>query len=634
MDRYSNLSLEIDKYLLDKTYPYAIMIDGAWGSGKTFFIKKYMEKSQKENSKHYIYISLYGVTDISDINKQIRLQYYLGRNRVKQKYELTKLGTSIVFDILENKGIKEKYIRQYLNFIKKDSVKGCDIVLILDDFERSTVPILDILGHVNGLVEHQRYKVIILANEKEIGKEMSNLELKYLVAKDNNIVKEDETSHLLNLVSNNHEKETNQITIAELKNKVSELFFEKSRYDLVKEKVIGVTYIYEPDIKTVISEILSDIISYYEKDNSYNFYQSIFELIKNYEDKVSYIMEQQKYKNLRTYQFFLSKILNLYGSLKKSAKSRSEDIEKLIEQCYISIFKECILFKLDKSKQSNLDLLKDFLSDYIRGENRSSDNQFVEKIWKYYDMVSSNNEIDMAVKAIYDWSNLNRNDVEKEFLCLKRNITKIDFILYKRILNSLVYIEEYKIIESKEIESFLLLLSENISEKGISEAFIEDLQFNHFEKKLEANIYKSYLSLLLENKSAQVKNPFEEYCNNKINSLDMSTNFRIFDVNYLSRTTVDNMMKKLKAAKNGAEVKKVYFLLYDVYISNYSAWREKGKLQENIESLKYLKDEINKYSCSDNEIDPVIKYWLNSIIEIIDKISKWSYSDKKTTINL
>ena len=40
MDRYSNLSLEIDKYLLDKTYLYAIMIDGAWGSGKTFFIKQ------------------------------------------------------------------------------------------------------------------------------------------------------------------------------------------------------------------------------------------------------------------------------------------------------------------------------------------------------------------------------------------------------------------------------------------------------------------------------------------------------------------------------------------------------------------------------------------------------------------
>lgn len=36
----------IDNYL-DNKEPYALQIDGEWGSGKTFFIKNYSEKQQK-----------------------------------------------------------------------------------------------------------------------------------------------------------------------------------------------------------------------------------------------------------------------------------------------------------------------------------------------------------------------------------------------------------------------------------------------------------------------------------------------------------------------------------------------------------------------------------------------------------
>ena len=43
------------------------------------------------------------MTDIREINKKIRIQYYYGSKFVKQKYELTRLGTSIAFDILEKK---------------------------------------------------------------------------------------------------------------------------------------------------------------------------------------------------------------------------------------------------------------------------------------------------------------------------------------------------------------------------------------------------------------------------------------------------------------------------------------------------------------------------------------------------
>lgn len=53
---------EVLHYLKDESYQYAILIDGEWGSGKTYFvnniltkeIKKQEEKTEKPRSVKYI----------------------------------------------------------------------------------------------------------------------------------------------------------------------------------------------------------------------------------------------------------------------------------------------------------------------------------------------------------------------------------------------------------------------------------------------------------------------------------------------------------------------------------------------------------------------------------------------------
>lgn len=620
----SNLALEIDKYLLDKTYPYAIMIDGAWGSGKTFFIKQYIDSQL--NNKHYIYISLYGMTDIREINKQIRIQYYYGSKFAKQKYELTRLGTSIAFDILEKKGIKEKYINQCLDLIKKGCINGSNIVLILDDLERSTVSILDILGHVNGLVEHQGYKVILLANEKEIDCEIDNLELKYLVAKDSNVIEENGDllfkNSCLKKVQQNVDRqsdENKEITFEELRDRVSKLFFEKSRYNFIKEKVIGKTFVFKPNIKIAIAEILKNISSYYKNNRNHDYYKRLFELITNKENEVSEIMEQQSYINLRTYQFFLSKIFILYESLKNDNNSNNTNIYYLIDTYYIFIFKECLSFKQDKNQELNFNLLENLLSDYIRGVENSSDEQFVEKIWKFYDIVNSNDDIDIAVKAIYDWSGLNGIKIKENFSSLKENADKIDFMLYKRILSSLVYIDEYNIIDSDQIKEFILLLREKNNITNIPESSINDLKINHFENDMEIKIYKSYLDLLLRKDGIQVINPFEQVCNNV--SYDPTKKINIFEIDYLTDDIVEKILENIEKANKGSEIQKIYYLLYDLYISNLSEWKNNKALQKNITSLTSLKEKISNYCYDYSEIDPVKKFWLDKMIEKIDYIT-------------
>ena len=42
---------EILRYIKDQTYNYAVLIDGEWGSGKTYFVKKIIVPSINEQEK-------------------------------------------------------------------------------------------------------------------------------------------------------------------------------------------------------------------------------------------------------------------------------------------------------------------------------------------------------------------------------------------------------------------------------------------------------------------------------------------------------------------------------------------------------------------------------------------------------
>lgn len=65
------------RYIRKENTEYAILIDGKWGVGKTFFIKNSLKvKLQKEiketcRYKGIIYMSLYGIKDITQLENKI-----------------------------------------------------------------------------------------------------------------------------------------------------------------------------------------------------------------------------------------------------------------------------------------------------------------------------------------------------------------------------------------------------------------------------------------------------------------------------------------------------------------------------------------------------------------------------------
>ncbi|MCK6598994.1 MAG: KAP family NTPase, partial [Bdellovibrionaceae bacterium] len=54
---------------------FAILIDGAWGSGKTHFIKSYIKAKEEVrgevDEEKYLYISLYGISSVGEIDDLI-----------------------------------------------------------------------------------------------------------------------------------------------------------------------------------------------------------------------------------------------------------------------------------------------------------------------------------------------------------------------------------------------------------------------------------------------------------------------------------------------------------------------------------------------------------------------------------
>lgn len=152
---------------------YAVLLKGKWGSGKTHFINEYKNELNK-NKQKYIYVSLYGVTSYDEIETKFLEAIYPGLYNKKTIFagkiakQLLKATLKIDWDgnQQENAEIEVKIP----DLKPEDLLNTKYYILIFDDLERCSINIINLLGYINFFVEHQSYKVILIANEKELKK--------------------------------------------------------------------------------------------------------------------------------------------------------------------------------------------------------------------------------------------------------------------------------------------------------------------------------------------------------------------------------------------------------------------------------------------------------------------------------
>ena len=222
-------------YVSDKRYKQAVLIDGEWGTGKTYFIKEKLLKTIKETlpERSVFYISLYGINNPSQIIDDIysaTVGEFLEKKVGKEKGEKAEKGINIVSKLFAA-GMK------YFNIEKADLPSLADIkeikdsIIIFDDLERCELEVNQSLGFINNLVEHNDIKVILVANQDEIGRMNvpKDLPQKYLLALDDRINFEE------NDKSNNKQKKDKEVTYSkeQLQRRTDILFSE----DILYEKI-------------------------------------------------------------------------------------------------------------------------------------------------------------------------------------------------------------------------------------------------------------------------------------------------------------------------------------------------------------------------------------------------------------
>ncbi len=245
----SNKHIEdfLNEFLQIEKPGFAVLIKGAWGSGKTYFVKNYIEHQLKPNNKELkpIYISLFGVSSKEEIDSRIyeAVHNLINKPVSKLAFGVAKTATLIGCNILGGAAAQEAASR-IIGESKKIGkfLKECkdNYVLFFDDCERASVDLVELFGFVNPFVEDDGLHCILIADEAAW---IDQFKQQSVVQKNVYEIKPSENK------SNK---------IRNLKYQIEEVNeCEKVRsLKLIKEKVIGKEFTVRTDVEDVLNQWL------------------------------------------------------------------------------------------------------------------------------------------------------------------------------------------------------------------------------------------------------------------------------------------------------------------------------------------------------------------------------------------
>ena len=328
-------------YIRSDYTDYAIMINGEWGSGKTYFwnnkIKPKIESMQL-NGRRYtaIYMSLYGISNLEEISKKIfietaqlmdkNLKKYMDASGVRNIPEYAKTG----LDMANFFGVTQNGDRvDYGQFFSTD-----DKVLCFDDLERANVDVIDILGYINNFVEHDHIKTIIICNEKELSTKLknSNLEMKTFIA-----------TYLLDK-ENKLNIKTDKPMVERIRDTIEYVFDKANDYERIKEKLIGETFEYRPEFNYIINGLLMR-------------YENCPDLIRFLRENTNLIIStfnKSGTRNLRILKHSLTNFKKIFDEVNKSYPNTNHRVLQTMLIFTIAISFEIKAGKITKDKFVNI----------------------------------------------------------------------------------------------------------------------------------------------------------------------------------------------------------------------------------------------------------------------------------------
>ena len=295
-------------------YHYALLINGKWGSGKTYFVKETLIPHVKRSQFDVNYLSLYGVKSTDEISQMLCVQALKDKTHgIAQKAIDSKVGqiTTMMLTAMFKGGMNSVGAGdEDIEGIFKILPNFDNNVIIFDDLERCGCSINVVLGYVNNFVEHSNASVILVANEEEIGKWQldRNPEIQFLIAMDPRLdvdLSPTTEDFIRDVAHNNpslHKERKNVFTPEEIEYRRKSIFHSNEGYKAIKEKVIGLTVNYEPDLESIFTKLIEDNIKT----------RTLKEHLLSELDWFVAIARKDDHKNLRTFQYFVEKISMIF----------------------------------------------------------------------------------------------------------------------------------------------------------------------------------------------------------------------------------------------------------------------------------------------------------------------------------
>lgn len=593
------------EYIEEDKYKSAILINGEWGSGKTFFITEKLSKVIKDKIKNdgkYIYVSLYGVENVEELSNKL--------------YSEICSETLVKLSIVEKEKIdagikwipKLLYFTKFIPFIKnynsikkimapiiKEIAKIKKCVVVFDDIERCKIGIYELFGYINELVEHNEVKAILVANEEKI----PDKENKY------NEIKE-------KLVG---------ITI-----------MYKSEFNLSYEHIID-TYLKETNLKEYLkNEKQKTLIlkEFYEKEQ-YNLrtliylitmYKKIFSLLEGIEFDKNYV--EIHMENILKYSTYISLELKMKNKLENLEFTENKEIENI----YFKDNSQKILYGYK------------FINDYFQTGYLNE-----EKIKKILlDEMRKRKKIDEEVEAneklsfnkLYgNWWKLEDEEVNDNFKLLKEELEENKYppIWYKDIIITLLQLEIEEFINENEILEFIKLMKKNLELEETKRKYGKSYKHEIFEILIEDsktrekynNLIKDLLDTIDKNLQKEDKKSFlveNEWNEEFLSECSKLSNVFLMNKKFLFYENIEELMTKIVGVKSPYNV---YYLIEGIR-RIYSFYNVNEYYKNDIPNLELL---INKLKIQIVETQKFSKTRTIALEELHNKLEDYLNKIKK-----
>ena len=489
---------------------YAIMINGEWGSGKTYFwnhkIKDKIESLQLNGRKYTtIYMSLYGISNLEEISKKIFIEttQLMDKNLKKYmeshhqtnipEYAKTGLDMANVFGVSKN-GDKIDYER----FFSTD-----DKVLCFDDLERANVDVVDILGYINNFVEHDHIKTIIICNEKELATKFksSNLEMKTFIA-----------TYLLDKQGDLNK--TDKPMVEKIREKIEYVFDKANDYERIKEKLIGETFEYAPKFNYIINGLLMR----YENN------KDLIRFLRENQNLIIATFNKSGTRNLRILKHALNDFSKVYENVNRLYPNTNLRVLQTMLIFTIAVSFEIKAGKITKDKFVNIESNEEYKAILVSSRVLMDNRQFYIKEFdnNYYFNFKSEYRFFKFIESYVRTRIFDMKALKKDMEAIINTIDTEKLPGYKRLLT-----EEYWKISDEQFP-------------GIIEEVLEDVKKGKL-KLIEITKLFAYYSYFI--KRGLVEKDIKEVKQIFMNGMDIAYKTSEFCDNVeeeLSRIGIDN----------------------------------------------------------------------------------------------